>query len=55
MKNNSNTLFDQYARKKDPMIPHRSTLAALKTNKNLSSTSRRRRSSNITVPPKRVT
>jgi len=54
MKNNSNTLFDQYARKKDSMIPHRSTLATLKTNTNLSSTSRRRRVSNIAVPAKRV-
>jgi hypothetical protein len=54
MKNNSNTLFDQYARKKEAVIPHHSTFATLKKNTNLSSKTKRRRSSNIAVPAKRV-
>ncbi|CAF0874796.1 unnamed protein product [Rotaria sordida] len=54
VKNNINTSFGQHARKKSSAIPHRSTLATIKTNTNLSTISRQRRSSNIVVEAKRV-
>ncbi|CAF0723188.1 unnamed protein product [Rotaria sp. Silwood1] len=54
VKNNTTTSFGQYARKKNSVISHRSTLATVRNSTNLSSISRRRRSSNIVVATKRV-
>ncbi|CAF2359237.1 unnamed protein product [Rotaria sp. Silwood2] len=54
VKNNTTASFGQHSQKKNSVIPHRSTLATVRNNTNLSSISRRRRSSNIVVTAKRV-